>query len=65
MTNTNQPKRGGRRDGAGRPARFGTRMKAYTVRMTPELHDRLVAEHGSFQAAIEHLLKVAAESQAS
>ena len=53
----NQTKQhGGKRTGAGRKARFGIRMTQKTVRLPQEWVDKLVADYGSFQKAIETLV---------
>lgn len=60
MTNDTPPtppraQHGGKRDGSGRPPRFGSPMPQKTVRLPQEWVDALVAEFGSFQTAIETL----------
>lgn len=48
---------GGKRPGAGRPPRYGEPMTQKTVRLPQGWIDRLVNEFGSFQEAIETLVK--------
>lgn len=47
--------RGGKRQGAGRKPKHGERMAQKTIRLPRPWVDRLVAEFGSLQAAIETL----------
>lgn len=49
-------KRGGKRSGAGRKPRYSARMTQKTVRLPPELIEKLISEYGSFQVAIESLV---------
>lgn len=49
---------GGQRPGAGRKPRLGVPMQQKTVRLPPEWIDRLNTEFGSFQEAIETLVKL-------
>lgn len=55
----NEPKRerGGRREGAGRPPKYGQPMKRVDVRLPPDWIEALQAEFGSFQQAVETLVK--------
>lgn len=58
--NTSKPRKGhgGKRVGAGRPARFGVPMETKTIRLPPDWADRLAAEFGSLQTAIEALVSL-------
>jgi hypothetical protein len=55
MTEPTTTAHGGKRDGAGRKPRFGIPMEQKTVRLPADWIERLVAEYGSFQKAIETL----------
>ena len=48
-------KHGGKRQRAGRKPRFGVRMTQKTIRLPRPAIDRMIADYGSFQKAIEAL----------
>jgi len=51
------PNWGGKRQGAGRPADYDETKKRSSVALPPSWWQRLIAEFGSKQAAIEELVK--------
>ena len=54
----NKKTHGGKRPGAGRKPRYGTPKEQKTFRLPPDWICRLVAEYGSFQDAVESLVKL-------
>ena len=51
----NKKQHGGKRPKAGRKPRFGVRMTQKTVRLPRPAIDRMIADYGSFQQAVEAL----------
>lgn len=49
--------RGGKREGAGRPPKHDQPMRRIDVRLPPQWLDKLKEEFGSYQKAIETLVK--------
>jgi|GEM_PF-3011998 len=58
MSETTNKQRGGKRPGAGRKPRYGIPKEQKTVRLPPEWVAQLIAEFGSFQDAVETLVKL-------
>jgi len=53
---TSKPTHGGKRNGAGRKVKYGSRMLPKTIRLPQAVIDRLISDYGSLQIAIEHLI---------